>query len=82
MITGGILHPLAGYLLHRGLQTLPIRVRGQQKNAEVLAGRLGAHPAVESVFFPGLNGSERENALLAKQQRGPVPSSPSAYAGV
>ena len=71
MITGGILHPLAGYLLHRGLQTLPIRMRGQQKNAEVLAGRLGAHPAVESVSFPGLNGSERENALLETQQRGP-----------
>lgn len=29
-VTGGLLHPMAAYLLHRGLQTLPARVRAQQ----------------------------------------------------
>ncbi|MFC6235974.1 trans-sulfuration enzyme family protein, partial [Leucobacter soli] len=37
-ITGAILHPLAAYLLHRGLATLPVRVRAQQENA----GRVAA----------------------------------------
>lgn len=32
-ITGGLLHPMGAYLLHRGLATLPIRVRAQQESA-------------------------------------------------
>ena len=32
-VTGAVLHPLGGYLLHRGLQTLPLRVRAQQAGA-------------------------------------------------
>lgn len=71
MVTGGILHPLAGYLLHRGLQTLPVRVRAQQESARVLAERLRQHPAVFSVLFPGLSGDPLERRLLATQQRGP-----------
>ena len=71
MLTGGILHPLGGYLLHRGLQTLPVRVRAQQDNARVLATRLQAHPAVASVLFPGLSGDATERRLLATQQKGP-----------
>lgn len=71
MVTGGILHPLAGYLLHRGLQTLPVRVRAQQESATVLAERLKSHPSVASVHFPGLSGDSVERRLLATQQRGP-----------
>lgn len=71
MITGGILHPLAGYLLHRGLQTLPVRVRAQQENARILARRLSDHPDVKSVHFPGLSGDAVERRLLATQQKGP-----------
>ncbi len=32
-ITGALLHPLAAYLLQRGLPTLPLRVRAQQETA-------------------------------------------------
>lgn len=71
MMTGGVLHPLAGYLLHRGLQTLPIRVRAQQESARVLADRLAAHPGVTSVYFPGLHGDREEVRLLESQQSGP-----------
>jgi len=53
-ITGGLLHPLAAYALHRGLQTLPVRVRAQQETAGKVAQRLVSHPSVERVFFPGL----------------------------
>ena len=52
-VTGGLLHPLAAYELHRGLQTLPLRVRAQQETASVLAGRLAEHPAVARVLYPG-----------------------------
>jgi methionine-gamma-lyase len=71
MITGAVLHPLAGYLLHRGLQTLPVRVRAQQASAVALAGRIATHPAVRSVHFPGFADDAREARLLTVQQRGP-----------
>lgn len=54
-LTGAVLHPLGGYLLHRGLQTLPLRVRAQQANAQKLADWLAGHPAVERVHYPGQN---------------------------
>lgn len=68
--TGGILHPLAGYLLHRGLQTLPLRVRKAQDNAEHLAQRLVADPHVTAVRYPSLPGQDRRG-LLGTQMRGP-----------
>ncbi|MDX1645675.1 MAG: aminotransferase class I/II-fold pyridoxal phosphate-dependent enzyme [Longimicrobiales bacterium] len=71
MVTGAILHPLAGYLLHRGLQTLAMRVRSQQETAQELAERLRTHPAVATVHYPGLSGDARERRLLATQQKGP-----------
>jgi len=53
--TGGMLHPLSGYLLLRGLSTLPIRMRASSDNARTLADRLQNHPAVTRVYYPGLN---------------------------
>lgn len=53
IVTGGILHPLAGYLLHRGLQTLSIRVLAQQEGARSVAGWLHAQPdIVAAVHYP------------------------------
>jgi len=52
--TGGVLHPLAGYLLLRGLATLPVRVRAAQASAHELALRLSAHPKIAAVHYPGL----------------------------
>jgi methionine-gamma-lyase len=67
-LTGGILHPLGAYLLHRGLATLPTRVRAQQANARVVAAWLAEHPAVEHVYYPGHDGDPR--GLLERQMRG------------
>lgn len=53
-ITGAVLHPLAAYLLHRGLATLPLRVRAQQQGARTVAEWLVEHPGVAEVFYPGL----------------------------
>ncbi|GLH67052.1 trans-sulfuration enzyme family protein [Geothrix edaphica] len=70
VITGNVLHPLAAYLLHRGLPTLPLRVRAQQAGAQVIAERLAQHPAVAAVHFPGLAGQDPKG-LLGRQMKGP-----------
>jgi methionine-gamma-lyase len=70
VITGNVLHPLAAYLLHRGLPTLPLRVRAQQAGAQVIAERLAKHPAVSAVHFPGLPGQDPKG-LLGRQMKGP-----------
>ncbi|MFG2954070.1 trans-sulfuration enzyme family protein [Streptomyces sp. NPDC048291] len=55
--TGGVLHPLAGYLLLRGLATLPVRVRAASATAAELARRLTAAPRVARVHYPRLGGA-------------------------
>lgn len=68
--TGNVLHPLAAYLLHRGLPTLPLRVRAQQASAQALAERLRHHAAIQALFFPGLPGQD-PCGLLGRQMKGP-----------
>ncbi|MFF0339328.1 trans-sulfuration enzyme family protein [Kribbella sp. NPDC004875] len=67
-VTGGLLHPLAAYELHRGLQTLPVRVRAQQATAIKVADWLAAQPNVERVHYPGL---ADPSGLIGRQQAGP-----------
>ncbi|HEX5770532.1 MAG TPA: PLP-dependent aspartate aminotransferase family protein [Nocardioidaceae bacterium] len=67
-LTGGILHPLAAYLLHRGLRTLPIRVRAQQATAAELATRLSAHEAVVDVHYP--DAAHDPHHVLGRQMHG------------
>ena len=67
-VTGGLLHPLGAYLLHRGLATLPIRMQRQQENAQRVVQWLIDRPEVEEVFFPGLDGDPR--GILERQMRG------------
>ncbi|MFJ5305033.1 trans-sulfuration enzyme family protein [Streptomyces sp. NPDC088350] len=58
-MTGGVLHPLAGYLLLRGLATLPVRVRVRAASATAaeLARRLTADPRVACVHYPRIGGA-------------------------
>lgn len=51
---GGTLDPHGCFLLDRGLKTLVLRVRQQNRNALALARHLAAHPAVGRVLYPGL----------------------------
>ncbi|GGH01154.1 cystathionine gamma-synthase [Pseudarthrobacter polychromogenes] len=53
-IHGGIAGPFEAWLALRGLRTLALRIERSQASAMVLAERLGAHPAIESIRFPGL----------------------------
>ncbi|MFJ4715244.1 trans-sulfuration enzyme family protein [Streptomyces sp. NPDC088785] len=55
--TGGVLHPLAGYLLLRGLATLPVRVRAASATAAELARRLTRDPRVTRVHYPRIGGA-------------------------
>ncbi|MGK5518022.1 trans-sulfuration enzyme family protein [Micromonospora sp. URMC 107] len=67
-LTGAVLHPLGAYLLHRGLQTLPVRVRAQQAGAEKLAAWLASHPAVARAHHPSLHDPA---GLVGRQMSGP-----------
>ena len=68
--TGALLHPMAAFLLHRGLPTLPLRVRAAQDGARMIAERLVRHPCVARVHYPGLPGAD-PTGLLGRQMAGP-----------
>jgi methionine-gamma-lyase len=68
--TGALLHPLAAFLLHRGLPTLPLRVKAAQDGARMIADRLARHPQVVRVHYPGLPGADPQG-LLGRQMAGP-----------
>lgn len=70
ILTGAVLHPLAAFLLHRSLPTLPARVRLAQEGATILAARLAAHPKVVAVRHPSLPGQD-PLGLLGRQMDGP-----------
>jgi cystathionine gamma-synthase len=63
---GAIPSPMDCYYLVRSIKTLPYRVRGHVQNAQLLAGFLNTHPAVERVLYPGL--PSHPNHEVAKQQ--------------
>jgi cystathionine gamma-synthase len=51
--TGPVAAPDVAWLLLRGLETLEVRVQRQTASAASIADRLSAHPAVETVRYPG-----------------------------
>ena len=51
---GGVIDPHAAYLLERGLKSLALRVRQQNRSAQAVAGYLEGHPKIERVWYPGL----------------------------
>ncbi|HET8880197.1 MAG TPA: PLP-dependent aspartate aminotransferase family protein [Arthrobacter sp.] len=69
-ITGGILTPWPAYLLHRGLATLPVRVRAQQDGAHKVAVALAEHGLVRRVYYPGLPDCDPQG-LVGTQMAGP-----------
>jgi len=52
--TGASMSPDDAFLLRRGLETLPVRVRRSCDTASRFAATLARHPAVASVDYPGL----------------------------
>lgn len=69
-ITGAVLHPVAAYELHRGIRTLPVRVRAQQASATAVAAWLAERPEVSRVHHPSLPGCD-PLGLVGTQMSGP-----------
>ncbi len=65
-INGATLHPMAAYLLLRGMKTLDLRIERQSSNAMKVATFLESHPAIERVYYPGL--ASHEGHEVAKEQ--------------
>ena len=65
-IGGAVPSPFDSWLILRGVQTLPWRVRTQSEHALHLAEFLQQHSRVEKVYYPGLPDSE--GYAIAKRQ--------------
>ncbi len=63
---GNILGPFDSWLLIRGIETLPLRIRQHCDTALQIAIWLQSHPAVEKVYYPGL--PTHRNHQVAKKQ--------------
>jgi cystathionine gamma-synthase len=53
-LEGAVPSPFDCWLVHRGLKTLPYRVRAHSSNALAIARYLSRHRWVKKVFYPGL----------------------------
>ncbi|MGN9163899.1 methionine gamma-lyase [Tissierellaceae bacterium HCP3S3_D8] len=65
-MTGAVLSPFDAFLLNRGMKTLDLRMEKHCANAQKVAEFLEAHPAVESIKYPGLKSFPQYE--LAKKQ--------------
>lgn len=64
---GNVLGPFDSWLTIRGIETLVLRVHQQSKSALAIAQFLELHPAVDKVYYPGLN--NHPNHEIAKRQQ-------------
>ncbi len=62
---GPALSPFNAFLFLQGIETLPLRIREQSKNAFAVAKWLEAHPLVSWVNYPGLE-SHKDHANAVK----------------
>lgn len=68
-INGAALHPMAAYLLLRGMKTLALRIEQQNRSALAIARFLESHPAIERVYYPGLPSNDGHETAC-KQMKG------------
>ena len=64
---GPTMSPFNAWVFLKGLETLKVRMQAHCANAAGLARWLEAHPAVERVYYPGLE-SHPQHALAREQQ--------------
>ncbi|SAL74472.1 O-succinylhomoserine sulfhydrylase [Caballeronia telluris] len=65
---GPTLSAFNAWVLLKGMETLSLRVEKQSANALEIARWLETHPAIERVFYPGLE-SHPQYAIAKKQQK-------------
>ncbi len=61
--------PFDCWLVLRGIETLPVRMKQHEENAAALVNYLIRHPAVKKVFYPGLE-SHPGHEIAKRQMRG------------
>lgn len=66
--TGPTLSAFNAWVAFKGLETLDIRMKAQSDNALALATWLDSHPAIKTVYYPGLE-SHPQYELASKQQK-------------
>jgi O-succinylhomoserine sulfhydrylase len=66
--TGPSLSPFNAWVLLKGLETLPVRVRAQTENAAKIADALAKHPKVTRLVYPGR--ADHPQAETVKKQMG------------
>jgi cystathionine beta-lyase/cystathionine gamma-synthase len=69
--TGDTLAPDEAFLLRRGLETLPLRVRRQCDTASTFAAAIAKHPAVRHVDYPGLPEHPQHDTARSQFDQGP-----------
>lgn len=69
-LVGGVIDPFNSFLVHRGLKTLPIRMKRHNEVATAVATYLDTHPKVKWMLFPGFP-SHPQYDIAQKQMRGP-----------
>lgn len=67
--SGAILSPFDSWLVIRGIETLPLRIKQHCSSAQQVAEFLEQHPAVDKVYYPGLKSHVNHN-VAAKQSKG------------
>ena len=67
-MTGAVMDPFCAFLILRGLKTLEIRMQKHCLNARKVAQFLDSHPAVEKVYYPGLE-SHVGHDIAVKQMK-------------
>jgi cystathionine gamma-lyase len=65
-VAGAIPGPFESWLVHRGLETLEVRLARMASSAQLIAERLAQHAAVRAVSYPGLP-SHPQHALARRQ---------------
>jgi cystathionine gamma-synthase len=68
-VVGSAGAPFDAWLTLRGLRTLHPRMRQQQTSAMAIAEHLAQHPAVSTVYYPGL-ATHLTHAIAVRQQKG------------
>ncbi len=68
-INGATMDPWSAYLILRGMKTLKLRVRQQEKSAMEIARFLKNQKHVEEVFYPGLE-THHNHEIAKKQMKG------------
>ena len=67
--SGAVLAPFDSWLVIRGIETLPLRVKQHSANAQKVAEFLAQHSEVDKVYYPGLK-THFNHDIAVKQAKG------------